>query len=117
MNGFTTQRFGPSDRRSKPRFRDPAARCNLGYVLDLSANGLRVRLAMGQRLAPGDMLSLRLDDMQVRTRVSWARRRFGRQTVGLTFETITPELRQTLSNIVLTTISVPVLAGVREPAA
>ena len=76
MNGFTTQRFGPSDRRSKPRFRDPAARCNLGYVLDLSANGLRVRLAMGQRLAPGDMLSLRLGASVFRRREAWLIERF-----------------------------------------
>ena len=58
-----------------------------------------------------------LDDREVCMRVKWAKKRFGRQTVGLTFETITPQLRQMLSNIAVNTVSVPVLAIVRRQAA
>lgn len=113
MKDYGIPKPEPSNRRTKPRFRDPAAHCNIGRVLDFSAGGLRVRLSAGWRIAPGDTLSLKLNDMEVRTRVTWIKRRFGKRTVGLMFQSITPELRKMLTSIAVTTLKVPTLTGVR----
>ena len=117
MKDLSTRKNEPGDRRTKPRFRDPAARCNIGRVLDLSASGLRLRLTTSRKLAPGDTLSLMLDGMQVCTRVTWVKKRLGKHTVGLTFETITPGLRRLLSEIAVTTVSVPTLIISQDNAA
>lgn len=89
----------------------------MGRVLDLSASGLRIRLAAGRRVVPGDTLSLKLNDMEVCMRVTWTRKRFGKRTVGLAFQSITPELRRLLTSIAVTTVKVPIFASVRDYAA
>lgn len=93
------------ERRIKPRFVNPPLECDLGRVIDLSAEGLRVELSPCRKLRVGDSVMLMLGKEDVPVRVVWLKRRLLKRTAGLAFESVSPELREMLGSIVAEAIS------------
>ena len=94
-----------SNRRVKPRFINPPIACDQGQVLDLSADGLCIRPKRLRGIRQGDSLQLKLGELDVTTTVVWIKRGFGKRSVGLMFESMTPELRQMVSSVTVSAVS------------
>jgi len=100
-----------SNRRVKPRFINPPIACDQGQVLDLSADGVCIRPTRLKGIRQGDSLKLKLGEMDVSTNVVWIKRGFRKCSVGLMFESITPELRQMLSAVAVSAVSQSTLSA------
>ncbi len=105
MDQKSDRRSARGNRRLKPRFIHPPVECDLGRVIDLSAEGLRVEVSQRRKLRVGDSVKLMLGKEDVPVRVVWIKRRFMKRTAGLAFESVSPELREMLGSIVAQAIS------------
>ncbi len=92
----------PSDRRKYPRFNSPPIACGQGIVVDISASGMRLRIAGKTKIDEGATIEVTLkgdpDDLKVVTKVAWVKRSgFRSREIGLEFVGVDEKLRHALT--------------------
>jgi hypothetical protein len=79
--------------------------CEFGEIVDLSADGMRIRQRGGARVKQNDQIVISIsfmsNEVQLKARVIWSRKTgFRRREIGLQFVELAPQVKSTLEEIV-----------------
>lgn len=95
----------------------PPLECGLGRIVDMSADGLCIRLQKPIRVRPGDSLSFRVGKAITESQVIWYRPGLFKREIGVHFENKTSELDREMRRAVSEVLNMGVMHGHVLPGA